>query len=401
MNDFQQEPSSQSGGTAGLWIFLGLFLVAAGFCVYFWMQGQDASTKLAELDKQLMLKKYEAESLAGKVKDFEENAQRTQRDLGVLKQQLDGLERERNKLSKTVDEKFGAAQKDLESSKKALDVCVSQHLEAKKLYEAEQQLGVALRQQLEDCGKKLAALETKKTDAPAASDVSRRPEPSGQIEKLEKELKECRNSLTEQQETVKLLPTPATLEKLNAELNACLKRPVPPPGASKAEIEAMEKRAKEAVQETAQAYEGLIKNLKKEIADKNVVIEQQLDKVSLVIVGQVLFNFASITISKPGAELLDKIAPTLAGVKGKKIYIVGHTDDKVITPNFAERFPSNWELSGARAAAVIRYLTERKGVDPALLAAVGHGQYSPVAPNDKEADRARNRRVEIVIAPGL
>lgn len=409
MND-SHDPSSPSSGKAGFWICLGLLLVAAGLCVYFWLQGQEASTKLAGLDKQLSLKQYETESLAGKVKDFEENAQRTQRDLGELKQQLGGLEREREKLSKSVDDKLGAAKKDLESAKKALDACLAQNQESGKLQETERERAEKLRLQLEECGKKLAALETKAADVKApdakasdakANDAKIADAKAAQVEALDKELKACRQSLVELQNASKLLPTRAELEKLKAELDACQGRPVPPPGASKAEIEALEKRAKEAVQETTQAYEGLIKNLKKEIADKNVAIEQQQDKVSLVIVGKILFNSASIAISPSGAELLDKIAPTLAAVKGKKIYVVGHTDDKGIAPHFAERFPSNWELSGARAASVLRYLTEKKGLDPALLAAVGHGQYTPAAPNDKESDRARNRRVEIVIAPGL
>ncbi len=63
------------------------------------------------------------------------------------------------------------------------------------------------------------------------------------------------------------------------------------------------------------------------------------------------------------------------------------------------RFPTNWELSTARATQVVKYLQEDGGLDPALLSATGYSEYQPVAPNDTDEGRRKNRRIEIVLLP--
>ena len=74
--------------------------------------------------------------------------------------------------------------------------------------------------------------------------------------------------------------------------------------------------------------------------------------------------------------------------------VEGHTDNLPInTP----RFPSNWELSTARATSVIRYLIEEENLDPERLSAAGYGEYRPIDANDTPEGRARNRRVDLVI----
>jgi chemotaxis protein MotB len=75
--------------------------------------------------------------------------------------------------------------------------------------------------------------------------------------------------------------------------------------------------------------------------------------------------------------------------------VQGHTDN---VPIHSERYPTNWELAGARASRVVRLL-EENGVDPGRLWAVSHGEYAPVAPNDSNAGRAKNRRIEITLKP--
>jgi len=76
-----------------------------------------------------------------------------------------------------------------------------------------------------------------------------------------------------------------------------------------------------------------------------------------------------------------------------QIRIEGHTDD---LPIHNSVFPSNWELSSARAISVLRYFIQ-KGIEPQRLAAVGYGEYHPLVPNTSPENRARNRRVEIYI----
>jgi chemotaxis protein MotB len=82
------------------------------------------------------------------------------------------------------------------------------------------------------------------------------------------------------------------------------------------------------------------------------------------------------------------------------IMVEGHTDDVPIGPKLRDRFPSNWELSAARAATVVRYLQE-KGVAPKYLGAAGFSEYRALAPNDSAANRQRNRRIDVVLTPEI
>ncbi len=84
--------------------------------------------------------------------------------------------------------------------------------------------------------------------------------------------------------------------------------------------------------------------------------------------------------------------------QGNQIDVVGNTDNVPIGPELAERYPSNWELAGARAAIVVRFL-QTGGVNPAQLEAISNGQYHPVASNDTAAGRAQNRRTDLLIRP--
>ena len=102
-------------------------------------------------------------------------------------------------------------------------------------------------------------------------------------------------------------------------------------------------------------------------------------------------------MNRQGEEALAKIAPTLAGLQGQQVVVEGFTDNEPIGPALRARFPSNWELSTARATDVVRYLVS-KGVPANLMSAQGFGDSRPVASNDTAAGRAKNRRVEIVIA---
>jgi chemotaxis protein MotB len=106
-----------------------------------------------------------------------------------------------------------------------------------------------------------------------------------------------------------------------------------------------------------------------------------------------LFDSGSDQIKMQGKTLLDTVAKGLASV-GNYIRVEGHTDNVPIC-NF--RFPSNWELSTARATAMVSYLISNSDLDPEHLSAAGYGQYRPTESNDTEEGRARNRRVDIVV----
>ena len=133
------------------------------------------------------------------------------------------------------------------------------------------------------------------------------------------------------------------------------------------------------------------------VADINEATDLDVDtsqsKIVVRVPGLSLFLPASAELQKEGRPILDEVIRVVNKHENYKVHIQGHTDD---TPIFTERFPTNWELSAARATAVLRYFVD-KGVDPTKLTATGYADTFPLARNDTEPGRAKNRRVEFVL----
>ena len=146
-------------------------------------------------------------------------------------------------------------------------------------------------------------------------------------------------------------------------------------------------------------YEELVSHLKKQIENQEVAIKAFEEKISVTFVDRIVFELGKSKISPEGREILGKIGKTLKDVRGKLIRVVGHTDNVPILPGYHYKFPSNWELSAARAASVVNYLQKDLGLDPTNLEAVGRSFYEPIASNETNEGRAQNRRVNIIIAP--
>ena len=146
-------------------------------------------------------------------------------------------------------------------------------------------------------------------------------------------------------------------------------------------------------------YEKLVSDLKKQIENQEVTIKTFEEKISVTFVDRILFEFGKAKISPKGRKILGKIGNTLKNVQGKQIRVVGHTDDVPISPVYHYKFPSNWELSAARAASVVNYLQNEQGLDPVNLEAMGRSFYEPIASNETSEGRAQNRRVNIMIVP--
>jgi chemotaxis protein MotB len=113
--------------------------------------------------------------------------------------------------------------------------------------------------------------------------------------------------------------------------------------------------------------------------------------VVITLSDMLLFSQGETVLSDKGMEVLKKVAGILSQL-AYHVKVKGHTDNAPISTG---KYPSNWELSSARAGSVVRLLVQH-GVDPKLIAAEGYAQYHPVATNDTEEGRAMNRRVEIV-----
>jgi len=150
------------------------------------------------------------------------------------------------------------------------------------------------------------------------------------------------------------------------------------------------------VQKTSKTYENLLDSMKSEISKGEVTISELKGKLTVNLVESVLFDSGKAEVKPNGLIVLQKVIDILKSIKDKAIRIEGHTDNVPIMGALARKYPTNWELSAARAINVARYL-QQQGIDPALLAAVGYGEYKPVAANDTDEGRAKNRRIEIVL----
>lgn len=162
------------------------------------------------------------------------------------------------------------------------------------------------------------------------------------------------------------------------------------------ERELLEREKREKLEEVSKTYEGFLEGMKEEIEKGRVTISKLRGKLSVNLLDEILFDSGSATLKGQGREVLKSLGEVLRGVEDKAIVIEGHTDN---VPIATERFPTNWELSTARATSVVRYLQEQVGIDPKRLSAVGFGPYRPVASNDTPEGRAKNRRIEVKVVP--
>jgi flagellar motor protein MotB len=146
-------------------------------------------------------------------------------------------------------------------------------------------------------------------------------------------------------------------------------------------------------------YDELVGNLKNEISSGQIQVTELKGKLTLNMVEKILFNSGQASVKESGQKVLDRIASALKNIQDKDIRVEGYTDNTPLGPKLRERFPTNWELSTARATNVVRYLEETDQLDPSRLVAAGFGQYHPISENDTEEGRAQNRRIDIVLVP--
>jgi chemotaxis protein MotB len=148
--------------------------------------------------------------------------------------------------------------------------------------------------------------------------------------------------------------------------------------------------------QTANNYSALNQQLSAQLRGDQAEIVEMQDQLKVTLIDSILFPEGDWKLNATGERVLAKIAPTLANLPGQQIVVQGFTDNVPIGPELRSRFPSNLELSTARANDVARYLMA-KGVSQNTISTQGFGDEHPVASNDSPEGRAKNRRVEIVI----
>lgn len=148
-------------------------------------------------------------------------------------------------------------------------------------------------------------------------------------------------------------------------------------------------------------YTDLEEKMKAEIADGEIRLSQAEGRIQVDLVDKILFDSGEASLTERGAGVLTRLGAVLVGVEGRTIQVSGHTDDSPPSQRLAATFPTNWELSVARAVNVVRFLQEKASVPARRLVAAGYGETHPVASNATPKGRARNRRIEILLIPEL
>ncbi len=146
----------------------------------------------------------------------------------------------------------------------------------------------------------------------------------------------------------------------------------------------------------------LAEDLSKQFDPSEVFVKDHIDGLVIGFSSKALFGSGSTRIAGAGQETLKNVVQLLQAqglLKNYRIRVVGHTDTIPVSEKLQKRYPSNWELSTARAAAVVRYLIRDAEVDPAALEAVGASSFQPVSTNDTPEGQAKNRRIEMVLMP--
>jgi chemotaxis protein MotB len=165
---------------------------------------------------------------------------------------------------------------------------------------------------------------------------------------------------------------------------------------AKARLEEL-RRAQAAAAARAQLYKEVLAKFQKMIDAGQLRIALRNGRMVIQLANDVLFDSGHTEIKPAGQQALAQVAVIFKSIGDRKFQVAGDTDN---VPIHSERFPSNWELSTARAVEVVRFLIAQ-GVRPDVLSAAGYGEFDPVASNDDASSRARNRRIEITLQPNI
>ncbi|OQY24768.1 MAG: hypothetical protein B6I37_02780 [Desulfobacteraceae bacterium 4572_35.2] len=162
----------------------------------------------------------------------------------------------------------------------------------------------------------------------------------------------------------------------------------------------LERLAREArIAELAQTYDTLVASLEDEIHRGEVTISKLKNRLTVNLAQKILFPSGSAGLSSEGQAVIAQVGEVLKDVTDKTILVEGHSDNLKIRQTLQQKFPSNWELSAARAASVVRYLQNSVGITGEKLSIGAYGPYRPLADNATEEGRAQNRRIQIILVP--
>ncbi|HTT67375.1 MAG TPA: OmpA family protein [Gemmatimonadales bacterium] len=165
------------------------------------------------------------------------------------------------------------------------------------------------------------------------------------------------------------------------------------------QVAAASRQKQAEIEQLRSTYDELVKDMQGEIAQGQIQITRLADRLNVSMVDKILFPSGEAGITPAGLRVLRRVGNVLKTTQGKTIRVEGHTDTVTISPRLKATFPTNWELSTARASNVVRFLQDSVGIAPERLQAIGLAQYHPIASNATARGRSQNRRIEIVLIP--
>jgi chemotaxis protein MotB len=151
-----------------------------------------------------------------------------------------------------------------------------------------------------------------------------------------------------------------------------------------------------ASRQSQEQYDALVSNLSEQVQKGQLQVRRFKDMLTVDVAEQLFFDSGRATLKETGKAVLKEVADAMKDYADKAIRVVGHTDNVPIAKAARNVFPSNWELSAARATTVVRFLQEN-GIAPERLIATGRAEYAPIAPNESPEGRQKNRRIEITL----
>jgi len=345
-----------------------------------------AQTKVGQQQQKLDLLAKNMDATLEAQRNLETELTKLRREASEATRLSDELRRERD----VLQTKAADLEKQLETSREELTVTrkglgdANAHLAALENERKQLQSGAASAQeQIAQLQKRVGELET---EAARAKDLEQR------FQAMSQELGQLKQQAADREGLLaKTMALTQEQERLGLRLEA--------ERAEKERLE-QERAAKEAeIQRLKKTHDDLMESLKGEIEKGNVRIQQIRDRLTINMLDKVLFDSGRAEVKPAGLKVLKQVSDILKGVADKQIRIEGHTDNVPIGASIKKQFPTNWELSTARATSVIRYLIEKGGVDRNNISAGGYADTRPVVSNDTEEGRAANRRIEIVLYP--
>lgn len=201
----------------------------------------------------------------------------------------------------------------------------------------------------------------------------------GNLSRHQQQLLNMRNQLKDMQQTNDQLL--ATIQDLNQQVEK-------------------EKIAREArLAKVKNTYDQLVSALEQEIKRGELTISNLEGQLSVNLLNKILFDSGKTVIKPQGRKVLQSLGDVLNNFPEKALQIAGHTDNVQISSRLIEIYPTNWELSTARATSVVHFLQDNVGLSGERLIAAGYSEYHPVTSNEESEGRAQNRRIQILLVP--